>query len=199
MNRLPASATQSLALLKNVPLPAAFKTEGMPTLVKNLFLGQLAFYGAYQLVSGPNKMKLKRYFTVSPESGLQGLATFHLCHTSAVPLLFNLTVLSTIGSHVCRTRGLSAFTTLLAMGCAGASLAVAIDARSNHEQVQAGSIGASAALLAYQAFKAPGYFSLFRFQPITYVGAMLAYSIYCNDKAALGGLAAGYAVFIMAL
>ena len=131
MNRLPATVGQSLALLKNVPLPPAYRTEAMPALVRNLFLGQLAFFGMYQLVSGPNRMKLKRYFTVSPESGLQGLATFHLCHTKTLPLLFNLGILGTIGSNLCKTRGVGAFTTLLGMGCAGASLAVAVDARSN--------------------------------------------------------------------
>ena len=60
-------------------------------------------------------------------------------------------------------------------------------------------MGASAAMLTYQAFKAPNYFSLIRLQPLTLVASMLAYGIYYNDKAAIGGLAAGYAVFLMAL
>ena len=70
MNRLPAGVNQSLAVLKSAPLPSFLKTEGMPQLIKNIFLGQLAFYATYELISGPNRMKLKRYFTVSPESGL---------------------------------------------------------------------------------------------------------------------------------
>ena len=47
MNRLPAGVNQSLSLLNKAPLPAFLKTEGMPQLLKNLFLGQLAFYATY--------------------------------------------------------------------------------------------------------------------------------------------------------
>ena len=153
MNRLPAGVNQSLAVLKSAPLPSFLKTEGMPQLIKNIFLGQLAFYATYELISGPNRMKLKRYFTVSPESGLQSLATFHFCHTSPLPLLANMAALGTLGTHVYRTAGCGAFTSVFGLGCLAASLAVAIDARSNPKQVQAGSLGASSALLAYTAFR----------------------------------------------
>ena len=199
MNRLPAGVNQSLALIKNVPMPAAFKTENMPALVKNLILGQVAFYGFYNLISGPSHMKLKRYFTVSPDSSLMSLATFHLCHTSALPLAVNLGMLATIGSYVARTRGIGTFTSVFGMGCAAASLAVAMDARSNPNQVQAGSLGASAALLTYTTFRNPAYFSLIRLSPITLVTATLAYGLYNDDKAVIGGIAAGYAAFMLAL
>ena len=162
-------------------------------------MGQLAFYGAYQLISGPNRMKLKRYFTVSPESGLQSLATFHLCHTSAWPLAVNLAALSTLGSFIARTQGVNSFVRLFGMGCAGASLAVAMDARSNDKQVQAGSMGASSAMLAYTVFKHPGFFALMKFQPISLVALALTYGIYMDDKAIVGGLSAGYLAFFLAL
>lgn len=132
MNRLPAGVGSSLSVFKNsLPIPAALKTEGMPTLVKNLFLGQIAFFGAYTLVSGPNRMKLKRYFTVSPDSGLQTLGTFHMCHTSAIPLILNLGMMGSLGTYLCKNVGVGPFTQLLALGAVGATLAVAMDARSN--------------------------------------------------------------------
>uniref|UniRef100_A0A7S3MLQ0 Peptidase S54 rhomboid domain-containing protein n=1 Tax=Favella ehrenbergii TaxID=182087 RepID=A0A7S3MLQ0_9SPIT len=199
MNRLPASVGQSLQVLKGMPLPPAFRTENMPMLVRNLFLGQLGFFGLYSLVSGPNRMKLKRYFTVSPESGLQSLATFHLCHTGAISCAFNLGILGSIGSAICRQRGAGALTTLLGLGAAGASIAVAMDARSNPAQVQAGSMGLSAAMLTYAAFKMPGYFALVRFQPMTFVAAAIAYGMMYDDKAAIGGITAGYLAFLLAL
>ena len=200
MNRLPAGVGQGLSVLKSsMPLPASFKTEGMPALVKNIFLGQATFFGAYCMMSGPNKMKLKRYFTVSPDSGLQTLATFHMCHTSALPLLINLGMMGSLGAHLCRTRGASAFTQLLAVGAVGATLAVAVDARSNPDQVQAGSLGLSATMLTYAALRSPSYFAMWRFSPVTWVAASLAYGLFYDDKAVVGGIAAGYAAFLMAL
>ena len=38
-----------------------------------------------------------------------------------------------------------------------------------------------------------------RLQPITYVAAALAYGIYYDDKAVIGGLGAGYLAVLMAL
>ena len=127
----------------------------MPSMLKNLFMGQVAFYGIYSLISGPNRMKMKRYFTVSPESGLQSLATFHFCHTSAWPLVVNLSALTTLGSYIARTQGTASFMRVFGLACAGASLAVAVDALSNDKQVQAGSLGATSGMLAYSAFKYP--------------------------------------------
>ena len=144
-------------------------------------------------------MKLKRYFTVSPESGLQSLATFHFCHTSAMPLLVNLAALSTLGTYIAKAQGTASFMRIFGLGCAGASLAVATDARSNNKQVQAGSMGASSAMLTYGAFKYPQYFALLKFQPISFVALALAYGIYVEDKAVVGGIGAGYLAILMAL
>jgi len=150
-------------------------------------------------MSGPNQMKLKRYFTVTPSSGAQSLATFHFCHTSMVPLVVNLTALGSLGIFHCKTFGLFPFVRLFGLGCAAASVAVAIDARTNPKQVQAGSLGASSALLSYHAFRSPSYFALMRYQPITLAAAALAYGIYNEDSAVVGGVTAGYAAFLLAL
>jgi hypothetical protein len=76
-------------------------------------------------------MKLKRYLTVTPMSGMQSLATFHLCHTSMVPLAINLMVLNFLGVYHIKHRGLPSFLRIFAIGAAAASVAVAINARTN--------------------------------------------------------------------
>ena len=178
-------------------LPGA--NQEIPALLKNMMVGQLAFFGIYTLASGPNQMKLKRWFTVYSDSGLQSLATYHFCHTSAMPLLLNLTALSTLGVYHYRTIGAHSFMRLFGLGCAAASLCVAMDARSNENQTQAGSIGASSALLSYHVMKNPAYFGMMRVAPLTLPAAALAYGIYNNDAAVVGGLTAGYAAFLMCL
>ena len=157
------------------------KMQGMPDFVQKLFLGQLAFFGFYNLVSGPAQMKLQRYFTVMPDSGMQSLATFHLCHTSAMPLLFNLGVMGTLGSYHCRTHGAGSLMRLMGLSFALASAAVAIDARSNPGQTQAGSMAASSALLAHTTFANPEYFALVRASPLALTALALGYGIYYND------------------
>jgi membrane associated rhomboid family serine protease len=168
-------------------------------MLQNLIAGQVAFFGIYSLMSGPNQMKLKRYLTVTPSSGFQSLATFHFCHTSVAPLALNVIALASLGVYTCQKSGLGTFIKIFGMGCAAASLAVAMDARSNPNQTQAGSLGASSAFLSYHAFKNPQYFGLVRYTPTTLVALALAYSLYYDDKAVTGGLAAGYAAFLMAL
>ena len=164
-----------------------------------MFMGQVTFFGLYTLASGPNQMKMKRWFTVSPDSGVQSLATFHMCHTSFMPLLVNLGALSTIGLYHCRTAGVGSFLRLFGIGAAAASLAVAIDARSNEAQTQAGSLGASSALLSYHVMKNPAFFAMNRVAPMTLPAIALAYGVYNNDAAVVGGLTAGYAAFLMCL
>ena len=50
MSMLPGSLSKSIALVKNSP---AARAE-FPALVRNLFLGQAAFFVTYSLVSGPS-------------------------------------------------------------------------------------------------------------------------------------------------
>lgn len=130
MNRLTSGVVDKSVSIMSAHLPM----KCVPQFVQRLFLGQLAFFAFYNLVSGPTQMKLQRYFTVTPQSGMQSLATFHLCHTKAVPLIFNLGVLGTIGSYHCRVHGAASLMKLLGLSFAAASVAVAIDARSNPDQ-----------------------------------------------------------------
>ena len=53
--------------------------------------------------------------------------------------------------------------------------------------------------MTYGVYRSPAYFALWRFQPLTYMTLILAYGLFYDDKAVIGGLAAGYAAFLMAL
>ena len=108
-------------------------------------------------------------------------------------------MISSLGSYICKTRGSGTFLQVLGLSALGASLAVATDARSNINQVQAGGLGLSAGMMTYGVYRSPAYFALWRFQPLTYMTLILAYGLFYDDKAVIGGLAAGYAAFLMAL
>ena len=54
-------------------------------------------------------------------------------------------------------------------------------------------------MITYTAFRSPAYFALWRLAPITYVAATLGYGLMYDDKAVVGGVAAGYLAFLMAL
>ena len=85
------------------------------------------------LSSGPESMRWKRQFTVTPDSGIQSLLTFHMFHTNPATLLVNCGVLATLGTHHFKTYGQNSFLRLFGIGCAAASLTVAISARYNPE------------------------------------------------------------------
>lgn len=189
MNRL---GTQ--AVVKNLPIVAE-----RPGLIQKLIAANVAFYGAYQFVTGPTRVRLSREFTLQPESGIQAAFTYHFAHTSLAPMLFNSFVLATVGSQMFAAHGCASFTRVLLAGAAGASLFALADMRSNPNQVQAGGLGLSAALISYSAFKAPHFLSLLRFNPTFLVPAFIAYSLMYNDKSVLGGTCAGYAAFLLAL
>ena len=125
-------------------LPAAKLIQNMPGVKLNLFAkspnivsymvaGNLGFYGLYLLSTGPTGMRLQRRLTVTPESSLTSLATFHMCHTSLTPLLINCGVLATIGMNHFKFQGQNSFLRVFGIGCAAASLAVGMSARYNPE------------------------------------------------------------------
>ena len=70
--------------------------------------------------------------------------------------------------------------------------------RNNAAQVQAGGMAGSAGLIAYHALRNPGWFK-FGIAPTLALGAMLFYGMGYDDKAALGGVSAGYLAFLLAL
>ena len=88
------------ALIKNIPSSSA-----RPLLIKQLVTANVVFYGYYHLVSGPHRQSLKRSLTLSPGSGIQSWFTYHFCHTSALPLVFNSAVMATFGAYPMKAYG----------------------------------------------------------------------------------------------
>ena len=129
----PGNMPQALNLVKNVPnlMKKVSFTDG--NLVSYMIAGNLGFFGLYMLSTGPVGMRLQKRLTVSPESSLTSLATFHMCHTSLAPLLVNCGVLATVGMHHFKSQGANSFLRVFGIGCAAASLAVGISARNNPE------------------------------------------------------------------
>ena len=79
------------------------------------------------------------------------------------------------------------------MTIVGSGLFAFIDARHNQEKAYVGG------LLTFAAFSQPAHLLMLRFAPMTLVGASLLYGFYNDDKAVLGGVATGYAAFLLAL
>ena len=85
------------------------------------------------------------------------------------------------------------------MTIVGSGLFAFVDARHNQEKAYVGGLGVSAGLLTFAAFSQPAHLLMLRFAPMTLVGASLLYGFYNDDKAVLGGVATGYAAFLLAL
>ncbi len=88
---------------------------------------------------------------------------------------------------------------LLGLTVVGSGLFAFVDARHKQEKSYIGGLGVSAGLLTYAAFSQPAHLLMLRFAPMTLLGASLLYGFYNDDKAVLGGIATGYAAFLLAL
>ena len=82
---------------------------------------------------------------------------------------------------------------------AGSATLAAIDMRHNANQTQAGGLGMTAGLITYAAFNQSRSLAVMRLHPITILATTLGYAFAYNDKAVLGGCAAGYTAFLLAL
>ena len=123
-------------------LPAAKLIQNLPTVrtslrehsIVNYIIGaNVGIFGLYMFSSGPTGLRMQRQFTVTPDSGIQSLLTFHMVHTEPLPLLFNCGILATVGAYHRKAFGYNSFLRLFGVGAAAASLAVAIGARYNHD------------------------------------------------------------------
>lgn len=54
-------------------------------------------------------------------------------------------------------------------------------------------------MLVYNAYRNPMTFKRLYVSPLGLCGMALFYALYCDDKAVLGGLGAGYVAFMLAL
>ena len=123
----------------------------------------------------------------------------HFAHTSLVPLLFNTAVLFSLGNAHILAHGLASFATIYGASCGLGALNACYDMRSNQAQAQAGGMAGSAGLIAYHAMRNPLWFNMRAGKAAGCLFGFLCYGMMYNDKAALGGVGAGYAAFLLAL
>ena len=177
-------------------LPATYTR---PSIITGLVTANIGFYGMYMLSCGPSRQRMSRIYTLQPESGPQSLFTFHFAHTSLLPLLFNCGVLATLGASHLAVQGCASFMTVYGASLGVGALMSAADMRNNPNQTQAGGMAGSAGLIAYHAMRNPSWFRMRHGAPAAILGSLLMYGMLYDDKAALGGVSAGYAAFLLAL
>merc|ERR1712166_287484 len=115
-----------MGLVKALPF-----TAERPTIIKGLISLNLAFYGIYNLSSGPARTRMRNYMTLQPESGPQALLMMHTSHTSLLPMLFNCGVLATLGASHITHMGCSHFSLIFGASCAAGALFAGMDMRNN--------------------------------------------------------------------
>ena len=194
MNRITAGSSNALTtILQNKNL------YNRTPVITGLIGLNVGFYALYKFSSGPKQSRMRRALTLQAEGSPTCMATMHFCHTSLMPLLFNTAILFTVGNAHVLTYGLTSFATIYGASCGAGALNAAYDMRSNQTQSQAGGMAGSAGLLAYQCFRNPKWFNNFPGKSMGFFFGFLVYSMMYNDKAALGGVGAGYAAFLLAL
>ena len=95
--------------------------------------------------------------------------------------------------------GCTHFMTVYGLSCILGSALGIMDARQNAHQVIAGGMAGSAGLITYNCFANP-HFLRFRYAyPLLVLSALTYYAATSGDKAAVGGISAGYLAFLLAL
>lgn len=184
------TGTNFLNSLKNLPKPLQY-TIG----------GATGFFLAHKLLAGPQSLTLEKNFTVNKNSGVVSLATHHVAHTGFLPLAFNSFVLTFFGGYHWRAYGCTSLMKIAGLGALFGSILTAKEISTNADYTAAGANGISAALLAFHAFKTPQLFKVMRFTrlPLVWVALSLAYAMKYNDQDVLGGVTAGYLMFLLGL
>ena len=122
----------------------------------------------------------------------------HIGHTSLPNLLFNGAILYTIGNYHVLKYGNAHFLTLYGLGCLAGGIFAAYNARCNPQQKLSGGIAGTGALLGYNLFRNPMWFK-YALNPLWYLPLFVLYSVFYNDRGALGGVSLGYAAFLFGL
>ena len=113
--------------------------------------------------------------------------------------IFNSTVLWTIGNYHVKKYGCGRFAYLLGLSCLAGSALGLYEVRYNARKVISGSMAFSASLITYNVFANPHWFTILRIHPAFWLGGLALYGAYENDKACIGGIAAGYLALLLAL
>ena len=129
---------------------------------------------------------------------MQSAFNFHLANFSLPWLLFNSGVMYTVGNYHVTKYGKSHFLRLLGLSALGGSLAAAYAVHNDRNFTASSSIALTGGLLGYNIFKNPQWFRYgLRAFPLLFLFTL--YSAFYNDRAALGGLSAGYLFFVLGL
>ena len=133
MQQIGSGANSLVTSFKSM-VPAIRERKGFPKFVQLMCLANVGFFAYYTLSSGPTQSRLRRNFTVTPESSKLSLATFHFAHTNPVPLAINTAVLLGTGLSHINKFGQGSFMRVFGLGCVAASVAVSADAYYNRNQ-----------------------------------------------------------------
>ena len=190
MNLLP----QSSSIVKRLPI----HTPRAST-IKKLLLANSAIYAAYLLSSGPAKLAHKAHLTAGPNTSFESLFLYHFSHTSLLQFLFTSTVFYTIGNYHVAAYGCASFMRLFGASAIGGSLLTGLALKSGRTDIyQAGAMAPAAGLITYNVFRNPGWFKFF-LRPLPLLAALTLYGAFYNDRAAIGGVGAGYLAFLFGL
>lgn len=190
MNLLPF---KSSTLVKNLPLYTP-----RTNVVKYLLYANVGLYGLYFASSGPTKQALAARLAVKSDSFRTSLIFYHLGNISLPYLIFNSAILYTIGNYHVLKYGQNHFLRLLALSAAGGSIATGIAVHNDRSFVSYGGMSLSAGLIGYNVFRNPAWFK-YALNPYSFLGLLILYSAFYNDRAAVGGLSLGYIAFLAGL
>lgn len=187
MNTLPF---RGAGLVKRLPIYTARTSTIKYILGANLFT-----FGLYHLSTGPSQLAQQQVLQLGPNSSIVSLLTSHFSYTNPLSLLFHGGILYTIGNYHVLKYGCSHFLTLYGAGLAIGGLLAAYELYSNRNIHHLGGSAGTGALIAYNVMKNPQWFK-FGLNPFYLLTAYALYASFYGDRAAFGGLAAGYLSFL---
>ncbi len=103
-----------------------------------------------------------------------------------------------MGNYHVVKYGRNHFLRLLGLSAAAGTLSTGLATKNDREFSSAGGIALSAGLITYHAFRNPLWFK-FGISSYPLMALIILYSAFNNDRAALGGVGAGYLAFLAAL
>ena len=192
MNLLTGVSTNSL--VKYLPLQAT-----RSSLITKLLYTNAAIYAYYMLSPGPKRLNMERNLIASPTSTGPAVIYTHFIHNSLVQLLFTSGVFYTLGNYHVAAYGCASFMRLFGLSALGGSVLTFAGLHSgaiNH--TQAGAMAPAAGLIAYHAFKNPGWFK-FLLRPLPALALLTVYGALYGDRNAIGGVSLGYLAFLFGL
>ena len=176
-----------------------FQSVARHGMIKQLVALNTVIFGGYCLSNGPVGLMYKKYLTLDASSSFLSLPLCHFGHTNPLLFLANSAALWTFGHRHMMKYGCSQFVMLWGASAVAASVLGVMDVRSNPNQVIAGGMAGTAGLLTYNAFANPAWFKFGRVNPLVWLTLLGLYGAFGNDKACVGGMGAGYLMFLMAL